>query len=310
MNLNLNVNQERNTLFAGNLFKNGSEMTVQERIAQKRQLYGKQAAKMIKDADATERKVDKSIEDARAMVKESIDLLGEYGKKIKEMDGRIAEAKEQFQVEDDSQEQKDLEILLKAQRKKSHIPTEGMTEEEAERYKEIQDQEPTDYQKMALDFYAQRDHYSQESGKAEMKITAINEVIRKIKIDRPASQVMLDAQRNKEELMDAASKEIVGMLMEDAKDKIDEKAEEVKEAAEKREEAKEELEERLEAVKEDKEQSEEAVESAQEAAAELAKHVIESDGLNNSIDEEIKKRMEALQKQLEELKGIAIDQSV
>lgn len=310
MNLNLNVNQERNTLFAGNLFKNGSEMTVQDRIAQKRQLYGKQAAKMIKDADATERKIDKSIEDARAQVKESIDLLGEYGKKIKEMDEHIAQAKEQFEVEDDSQEQKDLEILLKAQRKNSHMPTEGMTEEEAERYKEIKDQEPTDYQKMALDFYAQRDHYSYECGKAEMKITAINDVIRKIRIDRPASQVMLDAQRNKEELMDAASKEIVGMLMEDAKDKVDEKAEEVKEAAEKREEAKEELEERLEAVKEDKEQSEEAVESAQEAAAELAKHVIESDDLNNSIDEEIKKRMEALQKELEELKGISIDQSV
>lgn len=304
MNLNLNVNQERNTLFAGNLFKNGSEMTVQERIAQKRQLYGKQAAKMIKDADATERKIDKSIEDARAMVKESIDLLGEYGKKIKEMDEHIAQAKEQFEVEDDSQEQKDLEILLKAQRRQS------MTEEESERYEEIKGQEPTGYQKMALDFYKQRDHYSEESQKAELKITAINDVIRKIRIDRPASQVMLDAQRNKEELMDAASKEIVGMLKEDAKDKIDEKAEEVKEAAEKREEAKEELEERLEAVKEDKEQAEEAVESAQEAAAELAKHVIESDDLNNSIDEEIKKKMEALQKELEELKGIAIDQSV
>lgn len=309
MNLNLNVNQERDTLFAGNLFKNGSEMSMQERIAQKRQLYGKQAAKMVKDADTAERKVDKSIEDARAQVKETVELYGEYGRKIKELDGQIAQAKEMFEVEDDSQEQKDLEILMKSQ-PMTYGMGGKMTEEEWERYMEIKGKETTDYQKMALDLYAQRADYTKQREKAETKITAINDVIRKIKIDRPASQVMQDAQRNKEDLMDAASKEIQGMLMEDAKDKVDEKAEEVKEAAEKREEAKEEQQERLDAAKEDKEQKEEAVESAQEAAAQLAKQVIDSDELNNSIDEEVKKKLEALQKQLEELKGISIDQSV
>lgn len=308
MNLNLNVNQERDTLFAGNLFKNGNEMSIQERVAQKRQLYGKQAAKMVKDADTAERKVDKSIEDARAQVKETVELYGEYGRKIKELDDQIAQAKEMFEVEDDSQEQKDLEILMKNQ-PMIYGMDRSMTEEEWERYKEIKGKE-TDYQKMALDLYAQRGHYTKQREKAETKITAINDVIRKIKIDRPASQVMQDAQRNKEDLMDAASKEIQGMLMEDAKDKVDEKAEEVKEAAEKREEAKEEQQERLDAAKEDKEQKEEAVESAQEAAAQLAKQVIDSDELNNSIDEEVKKKLEALQKQLEELKGISIDQSV
>ena len=54
MNVNLNVNQGRNTLFGGNLFQNGNDMTVQERIAQKRQLYVKQGTKMVKDADKTE----------------------------------------------------------------------------------------------------------------------------------------------------------------------------------------------------------------------------------------------------------------
>lgn len=308
MNLNLNVNQERDTLFAGNLFKNGNEMSMQERVAQKRQLYGKQAAKMVKDADTAERKVDKGVEDARAQVKETVELYGEYGRKIKELDDQIAQAKEMFEVEDDSQEQNDLEILLKNQPGTSGMGG-SMTEEEWERYKEIKGKE-TDYQRMALDLYAQRGHYTRQREKAETKITAINDVIRKIKIDRPASQVMLDAQRNKEDLMDAASKEIQGMVMEDAKDKVDEKAEEVKEAAEKREEAKEEQQERLDAAKEDKEQKEEAVESAQEAAAQLAKQVIDSDELNNSIDEEVKKKLEALQKQLEELKGISIDQSV
>ena len=119
MNVNLNVNQGRNTLFGGNLFQNGNDMTVQERIAQKRQLYVKQGTKMVKDADKTERKIDKSIDDARNQVKETVDLLGEYQKKIGEIDDKLAQAKEEFEVEDDSQEQKDLEILLKQQRQGS-----------------------------------------------------------------------------------------------------------------------------------------------------------------------------------------------
>ena len=302
MNVNLNVNQGRNTLFGGNLFQNGNDMTVQERIAQKRQLYVKQGTKMVKDADKTERKIDKSIDDARNQVKETVDLLGEYQKKIGEIDDKLAQAKEEFEVEDDSQEQKDLEILLKQQRQGSGMG-EPMTKEEMQRYDEIKGQ-LTDYQKIALEAYKERDHYTKQVGKAEIKIQAINQAIRQIKIDRPASQVMQDAQRNKEDLMEAASKEIQGMLMEDAKDKIDEKA------AEKREEKKEELEERLEAVKEDKEETEEAAESAAETAQEMAKQIIDSDALNTSVDEEVKKKMEELQKHLEELKGIVIDTNV
>ncbi|MCI8876840.1 MAG: hypothetical protein HFI77_12640 [Lachnospiraceae bacterium] len=308
MNVNLNVNQGRNTLFGGNLFQNGNDMTVQERIAQKRQLYVKQGTKMVKDADKTERKIDKSIDDARNQVKETVDLLGEYQKKIGEIDDKLAQAKEEFEVEDDSQEQKDLEILLKQQRQGSGMG-EPMTKEEMQRYDEIKGQ-LTDYQKIALEAYKERDHYTKQVGKAEIKIQAINQAIRQIKIDRPASQVMQDAQRNKEDLMEAASKEIQGMLMEDAKDKIDEKAEEIQEAAEKREEKKEELEERLEAVKEDKEETEEAAESAAETAQEMAKQIIDSDALNTSVDEEVKKKMEELQKHLEELKGIVIDTNV
>lgn len=308
MNVNLNVNQGRNTLFGGNLFQNGNDMTVQERIAQKRQLYVKQGTKMVKDADKTERKIDKSIDDARNQVKETVDLLGEYQKKIGEIDDKLAQAKEEFEVEDDSQEQKDLEILLKQQRQGSGMG-EPMTKEEMQRYDEIKGQ-LTDYQKIALEAYKERDHYTKQVGKAEIKIQAINQAIRQIKIDRPASQVMQDAQRNKEDLMEAASKEIQGMLMEDAKDKIDEKAEEIQEAAEKREEKKEELEERLEAVKEDKEETEEAAESAAEIAQEMAKQIIDSDALNTSVDEEVKKKMEELQKHLEELKGIVIDTNV
>lgn len=308
MNVNLNVNQERNTLFGGNLFKNGNEMSVQERIAQKRQVYLKQANKVVKDADKGERKMDKSIEDARGQVKECFDLMDEYGKKINDVDERLAQLKEQFGVSDDSQEQKDLEILAKVQKNLSGVSGEELTEEEMERFKELG--EATEYQKAALDLYKERNYYSMEIEKQESKIVGLGKGVRQAKIDRLASHGMIDAQKSREELMNAASKEILGMLVEDAKDKIDEKAEEIQEAAEKREEEKEEMEQRLEAVKEDKEQTEAAVEAAQEAASEMTKQMVKSEDLSEEVDAEVKK-MEALQNQLEEdLKGIMVDKVV
>ncbi len=42
----------------------------------------------------------------------------------------------------------------------------------------------------------------------------------------------------------------------------------------------------------------------------MAKQIIDSDALNTSVDEEVKKKMEELQKHLEELKGIVIDTNV
>ncbi|MCM1258289.1 MAG: hypothetical protein NC307_10625, partial [Roseburia sp.] len=308
MNVNLNVNQERNTLFGGNLLKNGNEMTVQERIAQKRQLYLKQANKAVKEADKGERKMDKSIEDARGQVKECFDLMDEYGKKMKDVDERLAQLKEQFGVADDSQEQKDLEILVKIQEGLSGVSGGALTEEEIERLKDMG--EPTEYQQEALNLLKEKNYYSMERIKQESKIVGLGKGIRQAKTDRLASHGMIDAQKSKEELIEAASKEIFGMLVEDAKDKIDEKAEEIQEAAEKREEKKEEMEERLEAVKEDKEQKEAAVEAAQEAAQEMTKQMAKSDDLSAEVDAEVKK-MEALQKQLEEdLKGIMVDKIV
>lgn len=61
-------------------------------------------------------------------------------------------------------------------------------------------------------------------------------VIRNVKVERLKSQVMAEAQRAKEEIMDAASQEAIGMLVDDAKQQINDKAEEVQEAAKERQE--------------------------------------------------------------------------
>lgn len=308
MNISFNSSQDRNTLFVGNLFKKGQEMGLQERIAQKRRLYVKQGNKMIQDADNAEKKIDQSLEDARGRMDEKSNLMGEYNQKIKDIDQQIDQLKEQFGVEDDSQEQKDLEILRKFQNSLSGISSEDLTEEEMERLGQMG--ETTDYQKAVLALSKTRNYYSMEAEKAQNAISAESKAIRQVKIDRLKQHGMVDAQKSKEELMDAASKEIMGMMVQDAKNTIEEKAQEVQEAAEKREEEKEEQEEKVEAVREDKEQIEAQVEANRENVKEMTEQVTKSQEITSDLQSEIEQLMEEEKMLMEDLKGMIVNKVV
>lgn len=308
MNISFNSNQERNTLFAGNLFSNGRDMTIQDQVAKKRQLYLKQGNKMMLDAHNTEKRMDKTIEDANGRIDEKSKLMGEYTQKIKDIDDQIARMKEEAGITDEDQEQKDLEILRKMQQNMAGLSSEEFTEEEMARMDEMG--EVTEYQKAALDLYKSRDYYTMESKKAEDAISAESKGIRQMKIDRLKQHGMVDAQKAKEELMEAASKEIMGLVMQDAKDKIDEKAEEVMEAAKDREEEKEEQEERIESVKEDKAQMEAQVEANQENVKEMTEQMTESEEITSDIQSEIKQVMEEEKMLMEDLKGMIVNKVV
>ena len=128
-----------------------------------------------------------------------------------------------------------------------------------------------------------------------------------MKIEKLKSKAMVEAQQAKEDIMDAASKEAVAMMIQDAKETLDEKAEEIKEEAEKREEKKEEQEERIEAAKETKTEAEAAAENVREKTAELTKQTLDGEDISREIDEEVKKLMEEENLLLEDLKGISLD---
>ncbi len=301
MNGNINQSQNKNTLFAGNLF-GSNNMTMRERIEQKRQLYAKQGNKIVQDADAVERKVDKLIQDARDRAKEYIAQVDEYQKEMADIDKQLAKMQESYNVEEGSQEQKDLELLLKEQR------LEPLTEEEQERRAMMG--EPTEYQKRALELYKTRDYDYKEAEKLKLKASGETAGARQIQISRLEEHGMIDAQKSKEELMQAASKEIMGMVVQDAKDKIDEKAEETKEEAEKREEEKEELEERVEAAKENKSESEAQAEAVRENVEELTQQMTKGDDINADIQSEMKQLLEEQKLMMEELKGLVVDKTV
>ena len=139
---------------------------------------------------------------------------------------------------------------------------------------------------------------------------------------------MVDAQNEAEAIMDAAEKSVVGMIMNDAKDKIDEKAREEQEKAEEKKEE-EEKQEKIEAERAEKkaiqealaEGSKEAVQEAREQSRQRGNddleltdvlgsdptQIIENAGNVNAALDELKNKMALIDA---DLKGIKIDESV
>lgn len=156
------------------------------------------------------------------------------------------------------------------------IPEEEMTEED----KAAQQEALKEYQK-------QYDNIKNEM-KAEIA------AIKATKLERLKSSPMLEAQKEAEKIMEAASDEIIGMLVEEAKDHIDEEKEEREEKAEEIAEKREEEEERIE---KSKEKSEEA-----EMMAEMIRQSV-----SNDTQREIEELLDKLKLIEEDIKGTTVD---
>lgn len=129
------------------------------------------------------------------------------------------------------------------------------------------------------------------------------------KVDQLKSQDMLKAGDAAEEIQKAASDEIVGMVIADAKEKLDKELEEKKEEAEKKAEEKEEQDERIEKAKEERKEDREMIEGDLDAEKLQADASFQKQSVTQS--EETTQRINQIMKKNhlinEDLKGIEID---
>ena len=107
---------------------------------------------------------------------------------------------------------------------------------------------------------------------------------------------MREAQEMADEILEAASKEIIGMAWAEAKDHIDEEQKKREEQAEKAAEKKEELEEKLEKAKEDREEAEELTEAIKEATS------------MDDVKREINEMLDKMKLIEEDIKGAKVDE--
>lgn len=281
------------------------EMDIQDKMAMKKQLHQKEAMHVVTVANKSEKKIDDSVEERKARISQIEEDNKEANSFLNDIKQQMAQVKEDYGIEDDSEEQKDLELLQKVYDMQKHGSTEGLTADEMERLANMG--ELTEYQKQSMELYGQADYWKTKLSDNQREIAGESKLIRSIKIERLKKHGMVDAQNAKEEILEAASKEAIGMLLDDAKQNIDDKAEEVKEEAEERKEEEEEQEKRIEVAKENRAEAEAQVEKTRENIEDMTYQMLESDDITRDIEDEVKKIMEEEKLLEEDLKGLAVD---
>lgn len=248
----------RKTIYAGNLL---TDFPLRDRIQQRKAQAQERALKIVGDAWDGDRKMDAEIGRSKDRLKE---LLSDYKgvqDAMRDCREQSEALREEYHIDPDSQEQKDLELLNKAYGAQFY-PWIGMqlTEEEEERVAQLQAGGMSEYMSRGMELNRQLWEYASAAYDLQKEIVTENAVIRGIRDERRKHHTMVDAQADADEVLKAARDEILGMVIEEAKDHIDEEQENREEEAEEIKEEREEQEELLEERKENEEELEDLME--------------------------------------------------
>lgn len=191
-------------------------------IEAKRKNVRKQAMKLITDAWGRDEKASKGIDDMRNEKRSKIDELDELKSKSSSLEDSKRFLKEEYGVADDSQEQKDLELLEKYQNNKIGSSFDSFSEEEKARLKELQNTPLTEYQRKALEINDAKAKLDKEVNRKNDELKGMTQAITDAKIEQLKSQDMLKAQNAADTILDAVNKDIINMLVDESKKHIDE----------------------------------------------------------------------------------------
>ena len=273
-------------------------------IAAKREEAKKKAMDIIGKAYAGERKVEEDLKGRRQHIKDLTAENKRAAKEIKEYEDMRLELRDKYGVDPDSREEKDLRLLEKEMdslRPDSRI---NLTEEDRKELKRIKEAGLSEYQERSLEIRGYEGPAKDTIYQNKLEIQTENAIITAVGLERLKSHALLDAQNQAEDIMDEASKEIVGMLADEAKEHIDDEFEEKIEEAKEKAEEKKEIEERIEKIRDEKKEKEKINEDILEGVAEVIKTSSELD----DAKQEIKDMMSKMKLVEEDIKGAAVDE--
>ncbi|MDD6036386.1 MAG: hypothetical protein PUC30_09385 [Lachnospiraceae bacterium] len=167
-----------------------------------------------------------------------------------------------------------------------------------------------EYEQELLEIKQAKEHFTGRISDGRMIEKHTLQAISDIKIERAKSSPMVDATENAEEILAEAGKEIVGMLMEEAKEHIDTENEKKQAAAEEKAEKEKELEERIEAMKAEKEEKEENSAPETEYLEAATKQMVKIAETGEIVQKELKNIVDQYKLDLADLKGAAVDKGV
>ena len=275
-------------------------------IAAKKEAARKKAMGIVGKAFENEQKIDADIETRRQKIQELRNDKGVANTAIREIEENRENLRKSFGVEADSKEEKDLKLLEKEI--KSKIPGSDihLTKDERESIAKIKAGGLTDYQQQSLAMLQDETPFATTVYECDREIETENRIISATNLERLKSHAMFDAQKEADAVMDQAAKEIIGMVIDEAKDNIDKDMEEKREAAKEKAAKEEELEAKIEKARDEKKEKEKVTEDILEATTEMAKSTTEL----GAAQQEIKDMMNKMKLIEDDIKGAAVDKSI
>lgn len=359
----LTVNQGTNAMSRKEACRNQKNVSINmnqlggkmDSILMRKQRAQKKAMKIVSDAWAADKKFDLDLKERRNHVQELKNSLVENREQLDNCNAAMEEIKELYGIEEGSQEQKDVELAALGKKYKSFLnmslqfskmneainPKEtweeltgvSLSDEDWQRMVELKGEisSPTPYQQRAMEIKEQADFFQKNIDDTQIDLMSEDIAIRTVKIERLKEHGMVDAQKEADEINEAAGKEFVSTLIGEAQDYIDEKIEEKKEEAKEKAEEKEKQEEKIEEQRAEKELQQEQLDLkreeshiAEETKTEQRKRareqaeLIEEAGSGESLSGlsasdakiAIKEMLQKMKLLEEDLKGAALDAKI
>ena len=150
--------------------------------------------------------------------------------------------------------------------------------------------------------------YRENISDSKKQIVEENAIIRGVMLERLKSNPMLDATQEADSIMEAADDEIMGMLIQEGRDFINEKHQEEEEAAKEKAAEEKEKEEQIEAIREDTKEQKERVEKNK--IENLTEQVLDLDKAQTDIKAEVSDIVDKMSLVIEDIKGSVVDQQV
>lgn len=260
---------EDGALYAGNM------NLCNDAVEQKRKAAQAQAMKLMEDVFGRDQDIDRDLEERGEHIEDLRKEWGENNAVLQDIAKERENLKAEYGIEDENTQ--------------------------------LDEEQQKEYQQQMAELAAREQEYQSKADENMKDIINENYAIRDIKTERLKSHDMVDAGKQADDIMAAASQEIQGMLIQDVKDNIDEKMEETKDKAEEAEKKKEELEERLEKAKQERKEDEKMYELGSELNdVRVTQQQNSIKDVQKSVDQIVGEMMLTR----DDMKGAAVDKTV
>ncbi|MDE6607273.1 MAG: hypothetical protein K2K54_05910 [Lachnospiraceae bacterium] len=284
------------SVFGGNLKQKLDPVSAKKAQAQKK------AMKMWSDAAGAQQKIDKDLEQRASNIENLRKEINELNNSISQISDQQEALKEQYGItEADAQ---DLELLKKA----NSMDQVHLTEEEKAKAEQLKGQRVGEYYERYAGLESGKDIFIKDMENKQKELLAESKAITAIQNGRLKDHSMIDTQKKKDEMMIAASKDAAFGMMNEVKDKIDERQEELEEKEKEKAEEKKEEEERLEAIRDKSKENKDDEEEVWDIAD--TDEILQLGDATKGIKQDVKKMVNEMNLLVEDLKGAAVDKGL